>query len=31
MKGGAIYKRNGVSVPQPVPSGEPGGASDLDF
>lgn len=30
MKGGAIYKKDGISVPQPVPTGEPGG-DDLDF
>ena len=30
MKGGTIYKKDGVSVPQPVPTGEPGG-DDLDF
>ncbi|SNS76428.1 Imidazolonepropionase [Granulicella rosea] len=29
MKGGKVYKRDGVSVPQPPPSGEPGG--ELDF
>jgi len=32
MKGGAVYKRDGVSVPQPVPTGEPGAEDDdLDF
>jgi imidazolonepropionase-like amidohydrolase len=30
MKGGTIYKKDGVSVAQPPPSGEPGG-DELDF
>jgi imidazolonepropionase-like amidohydrolase len=31
MKGGTVYKRDGVSVPQPALTGEPGGSLDLDF
>lgn len=31
MRGGTVYKRDGVSVPQPVPTGEPGGGLDFDF
>jgi len=31
MKGGTVYKRDGISVPQPPLTGEPGGTSDLDF
>jgi imidazolonepropionase-like amidohydrolase len=31
MKGGTVYKKDGVSVPQPVPTGEPGAAEALDF
>jgi imidazolonepropionase-like amidohydrolase len=31
MKGGTVYKRNGVSVPQPTLTGNPGDSMDLDF
>jgi hypothetical protein len=31
MKGGTVYKHDGVSVPQPTLTGEPGGNSDFDF
>ena len=31
MKGGTVYKRDGVSVPQPPLTGEPGGNLDLEF
>ncbi len=31
MKGGKVYKRDGISVPQPVLTGDPGNSFDLDF
>jgi imidazolonepropionase-like amidohydrolase len=31
MKGGTVYKRDGVSIPQPPLTGGPGSSLDLDF